>query len=180
MQRSAIVTVTASLLLIGLVVSGHLSPSATAQNATPETAQVSLQALTFAPVGELPRGPAIVGIVRVTFPVGAVLPLEAGDPSLAVVYVESGSLTVRLDAPATILRAPEEGATDARQEESPAKTDFTLAPGDSFVSPAIIAGEARNAGTEPVIVLAAVVEPEPAVAPTAATPTTSATSQSGG
>ncbi len=109
----------------------------------------------------------MVGLLRLTFPPGAVLPLEEGDPSLALVYVESGTLTVRIEAPVTVLRASGDGAAEARQVEIAAGTEFMAGPGDSFVSPAVIEGEARNDGTEPVVVLAAIVEPEP---PADATP----------
>ena len=155
----------------GLLVAGRLAAPVTAQEATPaaaEDAAVSLEALAFAPIEELPTSPALVGLVRVTYPPGAVLPLEEGDPSLAVVYVESGELTVRLEAPATVYRAGEAGA-EGSPEEVEAGVEFTVGPGDSFVSPAVIPGEARNAGTETVVVLAAVVEPAEATSP-ASTP----------
>ena len=82
--------------------------------------------------------------------------------------MESGTLTVRLEAPAAVFRAGE-GGEPGSQEEVAAGTAFELEPGDSFVSPAVVPGEARNAGTETVVVLAAVVEPAEAAAP-AATP----------
>ena len=71
-----------------MFVDGPVARRAAAQDATPTTeegAEPSHEALVFARVEELPPSPALVGIVRVTYPPGAVLPLEEGDPSLAVV-----------------------------------------------------------------------------------------------
>jgi quercetin dioxygenase-like cupin family protein len=162
MRRIEIIASLCTLLLIGTVTMSWHERSAIAQDATPAVPAASFDGLAFAPVDELPSSPAIVGLARLTFPVGAVLPLEAGDPSLALVYVESGTLTVRIEAPVTVSRAPSGEASESTQEEIAAGSEFTARPGDSFVSPAVIAGEARNAGSEPVIVLAAIVEPEPA------------------
>ncbi len=74
--------------------------------------------------------------------------------------VPNAALTVRIEAPVTVSRAP--GGAPAAQENIAAGTEFDAGPGDSFVSPAVIAGEACNDGAEPVVVLAAIVEPEPA------------------
>ena len=157
MRRIGILTALCALFLtaVGL----RLPAWGFAQEATPVT-QPSVEALAFASAGELPPSPGAIGLLRLTFPVGAVLPLEPGDPSLALVYIETGTLSVRIEALVTVSRAPKAGTADPTQEEIPAGTEFAAGPGDSFVSPAVIAGEARNDGPEPVVVLAAIVEPD--------------------
>lgn len=170
MRRIEILTVVCALFLVGAVAGSRLTGSAIAQDATPAAPQPAFDPLAFAVVEELPPSPGVVGLLRLTFPSGAVLPLEEGDPSLALVYVESGIVTVRINAPVTVSRAPDQGTPESTQQVIAAGTEFTAGPGDSFVSPAVVAGEARNDGTEPVVVLAAIVEPAPSAE--SATPTT--------
>lgn len=155
-SRVSITTLLVVLMLSIVLGPRTLSPIL-AQDATP-AAEVSFEPLSFASVAELPASPAIVGLARLTFPSGSVLPLEEGDPSLALVYVETGTLTVRIEGPITVYRAADDGAP----EEIAAGTEFTAGPGDSFIGPAEIPGEARNDGTEPTVILAAIVEPDPA------------------
>jgi hypothetical protein len=157
MRAIGILTALCALLLtaVGL----QLPTWGLTQEITP-VAQPSIEALAFASAGKLPPSPGAVGLLRLTFPAGTVLPLEPGDPSLALVYVEAGTLSVRIEAPVTVSRAPKAGTAEPTQEEIPAGTGFVAGPGDSFISPAVIAGEARNDGPEPVVVLAAVVEPD--------------------
>lgn len=170
MRRTEIFAVVCALLLVGTVVGSRLTDPAMAQDATPAAPQPAFDPLAFAAVGELPPSPGVVGLLRLTFPPGAVLPLEEGDPSLALVYVESGILTVRINVPVTVSRAPDQGTPESTQQVIAAGAEFMAGPGDSFVSPAVIAGEARNDGMEPAVVLAAIVEPDPSAE--SATPTT--------
>jgi len=100
-----------------------------------------------------PAGPLHMGLLRITSDPGTV---SSGggpdDPTGALILVESGAVTVRLEEPATITRTtgPEEVAAD---------TDFTLGPGESFVWEPFVVGEVRNDGQEPAVTFAAFLAP---------------------
>jgi len=114
----------------------------------------------------LPAG-AIIELARFTFAPGAVVGLPEASPSLALVYVESGILTVRIDAPMTLTRATSDSS--GKLETIPAGTAFTAVQSDFFVGPPHVAVEARNDGREPLVLLMAILEPAPEMA-VAATP----------
>ena len=103
---------------------------------------------------------ATIELVRFTFAPGAVVALPEASPSLALVYVEAGVLSVRIDAPVTLTRA----AGDSTGESIPAGTAFTADQGDYFVGPPHVAVEARNDGVDPLVLLMAVLEPTPGTA----------------
>jgi len=114
----------------------------------------------------LPGG--IIELARFTFAPGAVVVLPEASPSLALVSVESGILSVRIAAPVTITRvAP--GGNPEEPETIPAGTMFTADQGDFLVGPPHVAVEARNDGSEPLVLLMAVLEPAAEMA-VAATP----------
>jgi quercetin dioxygenase-like cupin family protein len=110
----------------------------------------------------LPEG-AIIELARFTFAPGAVVVLPEASPSLALVYVESGVLSVRINAPLTLTRAAA-GGTPEEPEAIPAGTAFTADAGDFFVGPPHVVVEARNDESEPLVLLMAVLEPAPAAA----------------
>lgn len=100
------------------------------------------------------------------------MPSDPNDPSLALAYLESGTLTIRLAAPIAITRAamlatPSEMAP--RPEPVAAGATATLNAGDSVVGPPKVGGELRNTGTTPAVLLLAIVGPSGMSAP-AATP----------
>ena len=100
-----------------------------------------------------PAGPLHLGLLRVTNDPGSVV--RGGgpdDPTGALVLVESGAVTVRLEEPARITRT-------TGPEEVPANTDFTLGPGESFVWEPFVVGEVRNDGQEPAVTFAAFLAP---------------------
>ena len=100
-----------------------------------------------------PAGPLHMGLLRFTNDPGSV---SSGggpdDPTGALILVESGEVTVRLEEPATITRT-------TGPEEVPADTDFTLGPGESFVWEPFVVGEIRNDGQEPAVTFAAFLAP---------------------
>jgi hypothetical protein len=162
MHRLAIL-VSLLVVLSSLAVGGSRR-DALAQDATPagQTLEgVSVVPLAVAPGVSLPPSPATVVLTRYEIAPGASQVTDATDPALAIITQESGTGTIRLEAATMVTR----GATGA-PEEVPAGTDFTLEPGDSFVWPAFVAGEARNDGTEPVVALVVVIVPEAAATPT--------------
>ena len=164
MPRLPMALVTIALALsIGLdayhVVAQEATP-APAGEAFPLPPGVTSQPLGSDTVATLPATPARIEMLRVTFAPGSALRLPAESPSLALVYVEAGTLTARIEAPVAITRAASPGAAPDR-EEIPAGTEFSAGPGDSFIGPAHTPVEVRNDGQEPLTLLMAVVQPAP-------------------
>jgi hypothetical protein len=100
----------------------------------------------------LPQTPAFIAISRITSAPGSVFTGVPDNPSAALILVESGHGTWRLQAPVTITRTtgPEPVAAGAA---------FTLGPGESFVWPPLVAGEFRIEGPEPAVTLVAYLAP---------------------
>ena len=152
------------IIVVGALMSISTLSKVVAQDATPEgmiaAEGVSFVPLAFAAVETLPSAPAGIVLSRYQIEPGAAQRTDAADPSLALVYQECGTGTIRLEAPVVVTR----GASGA-QEEIPANTDFALEPGDSFTWPPHVAGEARNEGDEPVTGLVVVIVPDEGATP---------------
>ena len=108
---------------------------------------------------------------RVHFAPGARYAVPPEDPSLLLVAVESGNLTVRSSAPLVINRAAA-GTAAGAQEPIVAGTVMALGPGDAFVRPPNSAQDLENTGGELAVALTASVAPggAPGISSTAATP----------
>jgi hypothetical protein len=76
------------------------------------------------------------------------------DPAISLVYVESGALSLVLDAPVSDARPDEAG-----EDEADADPALELSQGDYFVLPPLIAGELRNEGQEAVSLVIAAITP---------------------
>ncbi|MDP9363157.1 MAG: cupin domain-containing protein, partial [Chloroflexota bacterium] len=177
MPRPSVLASVVAVVLLGLLVAAG-APARAAQyspeGTPPVEEEFAPEGVTFEPLGfgtaeELPAAPADLTLIRVTFEPGAGFPIEAGDPSVALGYVRSGVLTVRVEAPVRVTRAAaiaafatpgavEEGAIP-ESEEVAAGTEFVLEAGDSYVFPPNVAGEVRNDGQERVVLLVALVAP---------------------
>jgi quercetin dioxygenase-like cupin family protein len=147
------------VLLIGLVAVG----AARAQDATPAAGEMSMEGLTFIPLGsasdvELPS-PAYLEVARAGFAPGAGFPLVPTDATSAMVVVESGELTARVVEQAwTISRGAalqQAMATPGAMpdmagavEEVAMGAEATLQAGDVAYVPGNVSGEVRNAGQE--------------------------------
>ena len=174
MRRFSIVVPLLVVMLIGLVAVGRGSLSTLAQEGTPGADAFEVpEGVTFTPLGfgtaqELPTAPADFFLLRFALDPGAGFPIEADDPSVGFVYVESGTITFRIEAPIQVVRAatiaafamlgPDESAVPA-PEQIAAGTEFTLAAGDSAVVPGNTAGEIRNDGSAPAVALVTLVGP---------------------
>ena len=165
MRRVPILVSLFAVILVGLVVGAGFAGGAFAQEGTPAAEEEIPEGVTFEPLGfgaadELPAPPADLFLFRIGLEPDASFPLDPEDPSVALVYVESGEVTFEVDAPITVLRAAGPGTPfPMEQEEFAAGTAFALSAGDSAVVPPRVAGEARNEGSEPVAVLVANVGP---------------------
>src|SRR5215213_506232 len=95
------------VLLLG-VAALPVQPVAIAQEATPAAEEMDFEGITFEPLSfafdvdvESPVG---LLVVRIGFDPGASLPGEENDPTVGIVLVESGTLTVQASGPVTVTR----------------------------------------------------------------------------
>jgi quercetin dioxygenase-like cupin family protein len=108
----------------------------------------------------LPATPADLALFRFGIEPGVTFPFDPNDPSVALAYVESGSATFSIDAPASVLRAASEATSfPEATEEFAAGEEFTLEEGDSVIVPPNVSGEVRNDGDEPLTLLVANIAP---------------------
>ena len=87
------------------------------------------------------------------------------DPAISLVYVESGALSLQLDA------AISDARPDGSSEDEEADTTSVLSQGDYFVLPPLVAGEIRNEGQEPMAIVIAAITPGAIPVTALATPT---------
>jgi len=171
MRRFIVSLSVALVVLFGLFVAW--GPGARAQEpfATPGPGEFELvpgqigRELAGGLVPEPPAGPVYFGLLHINVAPGSVFTAPA-DLSVGLNLVESGELTIRLEAAVTITRT-------TGPEEVAAGTEFTLGPGESFIWPPNVAGELRNDGPEPAVQLLAFLFPteEEVATPMAGTPT---------
>ena len=159
MSRGAIVVLISSLMTFTWLV--PISTGAQESTSPAETAGVEIApgvSFDLVPSSEDPPS-----LYRLRLAPGATLPFT-DDPAISLVYVESGVLSLQLDAPVSDARSDTESET-----EEDADTALPVDPGDYFVLPPLVSGEFRNEGQEPVsIVIAAIT---PGLIPAAATGT---------
>ncbi len=155
MRRFAGLVSAVIIVLLGSVAVLSRPPVA-AQEATPaaeEMAGVTFDALTFT-TGVDVAGPFDVVVVRVALRPGATVPIDPTDPTVGILLVEYGTLTVRADGEVRVTR----GAGFGRAMETAAATGdvstlselvaageaVTLKRGDAAYLPANAAWEIRN------------------------------------
>ena len=156
-----------ALVLVGLLAAGRPGPLALAQEGTPPAEEdeqpegVTFEALAFGLVEELPPGPTGLALFRARLEPGARIDLDP-DPGYFMVSIQSGAITFRVDTPVLVTRAvagtpaAQEQGPEAAAEEVAAGTDVALEQGDAALfppNPEGTAGEARNDGQEPAVVL---------------------------
>ena len=103
---------------------------------------------------------------RLTFAPGTIYEVLPA-PTISLGYLEAGALSMTLDTPVTITRA---GTMDEPGEAIAAGDEFTLSTGDYLVLPPMVAGEIRNDGEEPAVVVVADIAPATGGMPGGATP----------
>jgi hypothetical protein len=122
--------------------------------------------------------PADLIAVRVTIDPGARVPSDPNDPSGGMLIVESGTFTIRVDAPwavsrsgglnAAIATAEATGTFTPSDEQIASGEEVTMTAGDAAYLPASTGGEIRNDGSDPAVALFVLVGPTEAM--TGATP----------
>jgi len=156
------------LMLVGAVAVNGVSRTSAQDEGTPTDGSFTEEGVSFEPLAFGETESVGLGLVRITLDPGAGFPSEADDPSLALVYMEAGTLTITLEGPITVTRAgafdvflasPEAEDAEPPTEEIPAGQEFQLMAGDSALFPANTAGDIRNDGTEPAVGLVAFYEP---------------------
>ena len=160
MGRYAIVILISGLITMSC---GLLGPVSTrAQESTPAvtTGVEVAPGVTF---DLLPASEDPPSLYRLRFAPGATLAF-VDDPAISLVYVESGALSLQLDA------AVSDARPEASSGDEEADTALTLAQGDYFVLPPLVAGEIRNEGQEPMSIVIAGITPGVIPATVMATP----------
>jgi quercetin dioxygenase-like cupin family protein len=162
-----------------------VQPAAVAQEATPAAGVFTEGGITFEPLAfatalALPSTGELT-VSRISLEPGAGFPIEEGDPSYALGFVESGELTVVQNGPMTITRAgalgeavvasEEGGAFAPATEEIATGQEVTLGAGDAGLFPPNASGEIRNDGDEPTVVLVVFVGPPIPMGEATGTPT---------
>jgi quercetin dioxygenase-like cupin family protein len=172
MRRFGIFLSIVAVVLLGIV-AVRMQPVAIAQEATPAGEEMGFEGLTIELVslasGAEVANPSDLVVVRIGFEPGASLPGEENDPTVGIMLVESGTLTVQADGPLTVTRGATLGAAVATAE---ATGDFsaiveavaageavTLEAGDAAYLPANVPGEIRNDGQEQAVALAFLIAP---------------------
>jgi hypothetical protein len=151
--------VVAVVMMIGIGAIAPLS-SAVAQDATPEGDSMTEEGVTFEPLGfadgvKLPSPGSLIA-VRVTIEPGAVSSFDDTDPTSAMLIVESGTFTAKLEAALSVSRS---GAPFGESEEIAVGDETLLAAGDVVFIPGSVAGEIRNDGAEPAVGTAFLIVP---------------------
>jgi quercetin dioxygenase-like cupin family protein len=162
MRHRRLTLLSISIVIIALA----LGPQVTAQETTPvpgaeeETGDVTVELIGSGSTDVLPVTPASVMLARITLARGAALPAESEDPSLALIVIEGGAVTVTMDTPLSVWHPPVNGEPGTDSFESmPAGQTFTMEAGDSVLFPPQVEGELRNDSRRDAVLLAALIGP---------------------
>lgn len=171
-MRRAYLSVPRSVLLLVstvLAISLGLSFNVSAQEATPvagtpttgeETVEIvtgpdgiGFEFLGAAATDVLPGNPAGLNLLRFTFAPNSGFELAPDDPATGFLYVETGTLSFRVDSPMTIFRAATTPSAPGEVDQIAAGEVFTMSRGDATVFPPSVPGETRNLGDDPASIL---------------------------
>lgn len=100
-------------------------------------------------------------LIRFTFAPGGYVALPETSPATALIAVESGAMTVTMDAAAVVQRSAP-GAPNPERDEYAAGTELTVEAGQAMIGQPYAAVDARNDGDEPLVIFMAVIQPAPA------------------
>jgi hypothetical protein len=144
------------MLIAGLMMltCGMVGPVSTrAQESTPPAETTGVEIAPGVTFELVPASEDPPSLYRLRLAPGASLAF-VDDPAISLVYVESGALSLELDAAVSDAR-PE---ADSGDEEA-ADSALELSQGDYFVLPPLVAGEIRNEGQEPTAIMIAAITP---------------------
>jgi hypothetical protein len=159
-RRLLAVAFAAALAVLLVAAWSPVSRAEPAQPATPAAPGVAFEPVGGGVVPPLVAAEAGVRLERARFAPGAAYAVPSADPSLLLVAVEEGALTVRSSAPLVVDRAaPSVGAGGAAREFVAAGAEVVLGVGDAFVRPPGSAQDLRNGGGGPAVALTASVDP---------------------
>jgi hypothetical protein len=153
------------ILISGLITltCGMLGPVSTrAQESTPVAEATGVEVAPGVTFELMPASEDPPSLYRLRFAPGATLAF-VDDPAISLVYVESGALSLQLDA------AVSDARPEASSGEEEADTALALIQGDYFVLPPLVAGEIRNEGQDPMAIVIAAITPGAIPATTIAT-----------
>ena len=146
--------VVAILTLAVLLVGSHTPTRA--QEATPVptvVGAITVEETRFGLAATLPTAPALISYYRIEMPPGTQLAVDP-EPGFGTYRVAAGTVTVALTEEITLTR---DGVPD---EVVSGGVEAHLEPGEGFMGMPERAGELRNDGTEPVVLLVVVIVPE--------------------
>ena len=151
MSRCVIAVLVSGLLTFTCGTFGPLSTHA--QEGTPTAGATGVEIAPGVTFELLPSSENPPTLYRLRLAPGVSLPF-VDDPAISLVYVESGALSLQLDAAVSDTRPDV-----ASQDEEKAGQAAELSQGDYFVLPPLVAGELRNKGQEPVSIVIAAITP---------------------
>jgi hypothetical protein len=151
MGRCAIVILIAGLTALTCGMHGPVSTGA--QESTPAAEAIGVEVGPGVTFELMPASEDPPSLYRLRFAPGATLSF-VDDPAISLVYVESGALSLALDAAVSDAR-PDADSGD----EADADAALELSQGDYFVLPPLVAGEIRNEGQEPAAIVIAAITP---------------------
>ena len=151
MRRASAVALLITLVF-GFFASQGMNPSTSAQDATPPAEQqagvpegVSFVTLASGTIDVLSPGTANLALGRIRIAPGATLPFDPARASVDLVFMGSGTLTFRIEAPISVARGAQTGTpAPTESEDFAAGAEFTMSEGDAALFPPNAAGEVRN------------------------------------
>ena len=109
----------------------------------------------------------IPALYRLRFAPGSVLFADTSDPSVSLVYVETGTISISIKAPVAVTRA---GAIGRSPEIVVTETAILLRAGEYLVVPSFAEGTYRNEGQEVTSLLVSAIVPSKMANPMVGTP----------
>lgn len=162
--------------MLGVTLSTWLGSITHAQSATPSAGEMQEpEGVTFTALGIAPgvtlQGATDLTVARAEFQPGVGFPFDASDPGGALVIMESGALTIRVEeqgwmisrgaAMLQMMATPMTGEPDLSAILEPVAKgqEGTLQAGDVAYIPGSLTGEVRNTGQEPASALLILTNP---------------------
>ena len=151
MGRGLIVVLIAGFMTFTIGLLGLVSTDA--QEGTPQVGMIGVEIASGVTFELVPSSEDPPSLYRLRLAPGASLSF-VDDPAISLVYVESGELTLQMDAEVSDARPDV-----PREDEQDADPALTVNLGDYFVLPPQVAGEMRNESPRSVSIVIAAITP---------------------